>query len=257
MSHWNPELYLQFEKERTQPVIDLISRIEIENPPRIIDIGCGPGNSTRELKKRWSNAELIGLDNSESMLKKARTDYPHLDFQMGDASKDLSHLGEFEVVFSNAVIQWIIDQPTTLKNLFKLLKKNGVLAIQVPNSAEMPINIAVKTTTNKNQWETHFKGFQPPLFYHDLHYYYDIISTLTDQLHLWETHYIHIMESHTQIVDWYKSTGMKPYLEILPNEKLRDEFCNDVLEEVRCGYKKQEDGKILFPFTRLFFLVYK
>lgn len=64
MNDWNPNLYLKFEKERTQPVKDLISRIELEEPKRILDIGCGPGNSTRKLKEKWPNATIIGVDNS-------------------------------------------------------------------------------------------------------------------------------------------------------------------------------------------------
>lgn len=45
MSDWNPDLYLKFEKERTQPSLDLVSRIPSENPQRVIDIGCGPATA--------------------------------------------------------------------------------------------------------------------------------------------------------------------------------------------------------------------
>ena len=60
-SDWDPDQYLQFKNERTQPSIDLVSRIDITFiPKRIIDIGCGPGNSSQVLSKRWPEAKLAG-----------------------------------------------------------------------------------------------------------------------------------------------------------------------------------------------------
>ena len=101
MIDWNPDLYLKFGKERTLPARDLISRIGLENPTRILDIGCGSGNSTIELKKRWPNAEIIGIDNSDAMIEKARSLYPEIDFRLMDAKEDLTCLGKFDIVFSN------------------------------------------------------------------------------------------------------------------------------------------------------------
>lgn len=93
MSEWNPDLYLRFKQERTQPTRDLINRIRKDHAGSIIDIGCGPGNSTIELKRRWRDARIIGLDNSEAMLEKARADYPELEWINRDAGGDLSDLG--------------------------------------------------------------------------------------------------------------------------------------------------------------------
>ena len=71
MADWNPGLYLRFERERTQPVRDLVARLEVRQPSRILDIGCGPGNSTAVLKDRWPKAAVTGLDNSRAMIEKA------------------------------------------------------------------------------------------------------------------------------------------------------------------------------------------
>ena len=110
MAAWDPNLYLRFEKERTQPAKDLVSRIELENPKRIIDIGCGPGNSTAQLRDRWPQAEIMGIDNSEEMIRKAGNTYPDMKWAVHDIIEDLSGLGLFDLVFSNAVIQWVPDQ---------------------------------------------------------------------------------------------------------------------------------------------------
>ncbi len=76
MNEWDPEQYLLFRSERTQPAIDLVSRINIAPPRSIIDIGCGPGNGTQILVNRWPDSEVVGLDNSNAMIEKARHDYP-------------------------------------------------------------------------------------------------------------------------------------------------------------------------------------
>jgi trans-aconitate 2-methyltransferase len=64
MADWNPEAYLQFEKERSRPALDLAMRIEHDHPQIILDVGCGPGNSTDILYKRWKSAGITGIDNS-------------------------------------------------------------------------------------------------------------------------------------------------------------------------------------------------
>ena len=73
---WNPDPYLKFDKEEIQPSIDLIARIDYPNPERIIDIDCGPGNSTQILYNRLPEAEITGADNSPAMIRKATEDYP-------------------------------------------------------------------------------------------------------------------------------------------------------------------------------------
>lgn len=108
MSDWNSEQYLKFKKERTQPSTDLVNTIKLENPGRIIDIGCGPGNSTRALKNKYPEAEIIGADFSPNMIEKARKENPDMEFISFDASKDFEKLEDkFDIVFSNACIQWV------------------------------------------------------------------------------------------------------------------------------------------------------
>ena len=100
---WNPGLYLKFDKERIQPSIDLVSRIRIDNPSRIIDIGCGPGNSTQILFQRWPGSMILGIDNSPAMIAKAKKDYPNQNWEMLDAAKD-EFSETYDVIFSNATI---------------------------------------------------------------------------------------------------------------------------------------------------------
>ena len=116
---WNPELYLKYNKERIQPSIDLVSRINFDNPRNIIDIGCGPGNSTHVLTERWPDAKITGIDNSPAMIEKAQNDYPSQTWKVMDAG-NLVFDEKYDIVFSNATIQWIPDHKKLLAD-FKSL----------------------------------------------------------------------------------------------------------------------------------------
>lgn len=257
MSEWNPELYLRFEKERTLPVYDLISHIELTEPKRIIDIGCGTGTSTRALLAKWPNAEIIGLDNSKTMIEGAIKSTDKIEWVLADADADPLPNGNYDLVFSNASLQWIKNTDELLKNAYEAINEGGAFASQIPYGTSMPINIVMHDTSQSEKWISYFKGFDPPPYYRLINYYYDAFCTLTDNISVWETHYNHVMPSHRHIIDWYKSTGMKPFLDNLDDPKLKVEFENDVLEGIKEVYPIQKDGNVLFPFRRLFIICYK
>ena len=128
MTPWKPDLYLKFKKERTQPSIDLASRILVDRPKRIIDIGCGPGNSTEVVKKRFPDSEIIGLDSSESMIEKARSSYPEGEWICADAVS-YDDPDKYDVVFSNAALQWVENIEPLLLRLSGRLTEGGALAV--------------------------------------------------------------------------------------------------------------------------------
>lgn len=256
MNDWKPDLYLKFEKQRTQPAIDLAARIDADSPKRIIDIGCGPGNSTLVLKKRWPNADFTGLDSSPSMIAQAKETDSDITWVCADASGDLSDLGHFNVVFSNAALQWMPEHERLLPNLFGLLEAGGVFAAQIPNTTHMPIHIALQSLAKGQKWgaklgnvTTHSTNAAP--------YYYDILSGLNADIDLWETNYYHVMESHFALVQWYSSTGLRPYLNSLEGEQDKAAFLADFECELQSAYPAQKDGKVLFPFVRIFFIARK
>ncbi len=252
MADWNSAQYLKFKAQRTQPAIDLAARIDI-NPLEIIDIGCGPGNSTRVVKDRFPNARAIGADSSENMLETARRDNPDCEFIQLDAGGDLSEFsGKFDLVFSNACIQWIPNHSALLPNLFYMLKSGGALAVQIPVNFDEPIHKIIGKITMSEKWRAHFPN---PRIFHTLTEgeYFDILSDLTSDFEMWKTIYFHRMPSIDSIIEWYKSTGLKPYLEVLSNAE-KEEFINDVRAEVEKAYPTQKNGEIIFRFPRLFFI---
>lgn len=252
MPSWDASQYLKFQSQRTQPAIDLVNRIRLSNPERILDVGCGPGNSTRVLKDRFSHARVIGIDNSENMIEKAKADHPDMEFRLCDVSGDLAELeGDYDIVFSNACLQWVPNHHQLLKKLMDLLRKNGVLAVQIPYNMREPIHRILEELSASAGWRAYFPQER---VYNTLtpEEYFDILADITPEFDIWETTYYHVMQSHESIMDWYRGTGLRPYLDALPEEKKAD-FEQEVLQRVMAAYPKQKNGEIIFRFPRLFF----
>ncbi len=256
MAQWNSQQYLKFEKERTQPAIDLAARIPLEHPQAVLDIGCGPGNSTHVLAQRFPEANILGVDQSLPMLEQAARQYPDLSFRQLDAHTELPTLGQrFDVVFSNACIQWVPDHPRLLREMMALLRPGGVLAVQVPMNQREPIHQIIAQTVAGAAWKDKFP--HPRIFYTlTQEEYFDRLAELTPDFTVWETIYGHRMPSHDSIMEWYKGTGLRPYLADL-SEQDAARFEREIAEQVALAYPLQANGEILFRFPRFFFLAVK
>jgi trans-aconitate 2-methyltransferase len=254
MQDWNPDTYLAFRNERTQPSIDLVEKIDVTNPQHIIDIGCGPGNSTRILAQKWPQSVIVGVDSSISMIEKARKDYPHQTW-IHEKAEHIPDDTHYSLVFSNAALQWMDNHEILIPKLWKIVEDKGAFAAQISNLKKMPIYEAIDDVLNKNEWHTRVKKHE--LNYHELHYYYDLLNPYTKEIVLWETHYFHILPSIQGIVDFVHSTTLRPYLEQLNTQEEKNAFEADLLETCKKYYKEQSDGKVLFPFYRIFIIAYK
>ena len=253
MANWNPELYAKFIKDRTQPSIDLVNRLSGLNPKTILDLGCGPGNSTKVLKDKFPNAKVIGADNSDEMLEKARQLYPEIEFIHLDASGDFHEVsGKFDIIFSNACIQWIPNHHSLLPKLMALLNPDGMLAVQIPVQAKLAVQNIIDELAVK------WSGKINPVGFNDLteEEYFDVLSEISKDFELWETTYCHRMPDYDSIIEWYKSTGLRPYLEQLSIEDA-ELFLGQVYNELKNRYSVQKNGEIIFRFPRLFFTARK
>ena len=126
---WSARQYLKFEDERTRPPRDLLAQVPLQSPRRVIDLGCGPGNSTELLIERFPNAEVIGLDSSPDMLRQARERLPGRPFVAGDIAT-WNPDERTDLLFANAVFQWVPDHAAVLGRLLERLPQGGVLAMR-------------------------------------------------------------------------------------------------------------------------------
>ncbi len=256
MTEWNSKQYLKFEKERTQPAIDLANRITLSNPQSIIDIGCGPGNSTNVLRSCFPNSYIVGIDKSKDMIMQAKKDYTDIDFMLYDAGGGFSALNrKFDVVFSNACIQWIPDHNSLLRNMMDLLNDNGVLAVQIPINFKEPIHKIISNVTKSEKWKIKFHSSRV-MYNLTESEYFDLIAEISSDFCIWTSTYFHRMRGYESIIEWYRGTGLRPYLEEL-SEDDKNEFEYEILSNIKNVYKVQKNGEIIFKFPRLFFIAVK
>jgi trans-aconitate 2-methyltransferase len=252
---WNPELYLHFKNERTRPAIDLVNRIDINNPEKIIDIGCGPGNSTGVLMSKWPNARIMGIDNSAAMIKKASETYPDQQWQVKDG-KDIDDSTKYDIVFSNAVIHWIPDHESLFEKLLNITKEKGVLAVQMPLYLEMPVAILADKIFKQLFPDNKF-NIKDLITINPGNYYFNLLDSKINYFYIWETSYFHIMDSAQKIYEMVETTGIKPYLDRIPNDDDRSGFRKSVIDGISHAYKAEKSGKVIFPFKRLFIIASK
>jgi len=255
---WSADMYGKFEKERKQPSIDLLNKIDGGKFERIIDIGCGSGMSTLTLKKRFTESEIVGVDLSENMLDKARRSISGVTWMQRDCSRKLNDLGTFDLVFSNAFIQWIPNQEEFIKNTKELLNENGVFAIQIPYFEEMKVakiikEVSLEFDTNKALFGNLVTS---TYFNYNFKEYYDMFSRYYSNIDIWKTNYIHQMKDCNAIVDFIKGTALLPYLECL-DEKQTTLFIKKLYDRISECYVASENGTVLFEFKRLFIIARK
>lgn len=256
MFSWHPHQYLQFEEERTRPCRDLASQIRLAQASNVIDLGCGPGNSTAVLAERWPSAKITGLDSSLDMLRKARQrETAHEWFhgtitEWADSADD-----EYNVVFSNAALHWVTDHATVFPRLLARVTAGGALAIQMPANLNEPAHRIMRELAASSAWRERF----PPdgvreWFAHDVPFYYDVLSPLAKTLNIWETKYIHLLPGVAAITEWYRATGLRPFLECLRSEEAQNDFLSEYTNALCSEYRARPSGQVLFPFRRLFLI---
>jgi trans-aconitate 2-methyltransferase len=249
---WDAAQYLRFAGERMRPALDLLQRIPAElTPRRAIDLGCGTGEITLVLKARWPEADVVGLDSAAAMLEKARALAGGVAWVQADIA-DWSPAQPFDLIFSNAALQWLDGHEALFERLMHALAPGGVLAVQMPRNFAAPSHRLMRETAADGPWRDRLKPLlriEPVL---PAERYYDLLAPLAAELELWETEYLHVLEGETPVLDWVKGTGLRPLLDALTDADERAAFTARYQERLARAYSRRSDGRTLFPFRRLF-----
>ncbi|GGD32488.1 trans-aconitate 2-methyltransferase [Aureimonas glaciei] len=248
---WQPDLYRRFEDERTRPARDLLTRVPPAGVKRAVDIGCGPGNSTELLVERWPAADILGLDSSPAMIAAARQRLPALRFAEADVAAWTPDAPP-DLIFANAVLQWVPDHAALLPRLFAALAPRGTLAIQMPDNLGEPSHVAMRDTAAEEDFAPHMGDVtQARTRLPSLDAYYDMLAATAVAVDVWRTTYHHPMDDAAAIVEWLKATGLRPFLDVLP-EALRPLFLARYQARIDAAYPPRADGKRLLAFPRVF-----
>jgi trans-aconitate 2-methyltransferase len=252
---WDAELLLRFDAEREQVVRDLIGRLS-GNPSRIVDLGCGPGTSTRLLSERFAQARLTGVDISEPMLAVAAKRTQGAEFVCADINAWRPE-APVDLVFADSALQWIGDHQSLFAKLMGWLAPGGTLAVQMPDNRQEPSHALMRLIAADGPWSDRLvpvaKTRAVIANYGD---YYRWLRPVSAALDIWQTAYIHPLEGVEAIVDWFRGSALRPFLAPLaPSE------CEVFLARYRQGlsesYEAEPDGRVLFVYPRLFLLARK
>jgi len=251
MRDWNPALYRRFEDERTRPAAELLARVALPSPRRVFDLGCGPGNSTELLVERFPEAEVVGTDNSPAMVEAARQRLPRVHFELSDINQWQPGTPA-DLVYSNATLQWLPDHEHLFPRLFAAVAPGGVLAVQMPDNLDEPSHRLMRETAALPKFAQHIgDAAQVRARILPAGSYYDLLIPEAAEVDVWRTTYHHRMGSPADIVQWLRSTGLKPFVEALP-EALQPEFLQAYEARIAEAYPEHADGRVLLPFPRLF-----
>lgn len=247
---WDPRLYLGFANERTRPAAELLARVPLERPAHVIDLGCGPGNSTALLAKRWPDTMLEGLDSSSEMLAEAaksglKARWIEADVSMWSAQKP------YDLIFSNATLQWVPDHTRLLPRLISFLAADGVFAFQVPDNFGEPSHALLRELSNEQRWKNKLNRVRD---WHSLltaDAYYSLLEPLVRRLDVWDTEYLQVLDGDDPVYRWVSGTGARPYINALEGEE-RAVFIAEYKTRLAVAYRKRASGRTLFPFRRRF-----
>jgi trans-aconitate 2-methyltransferase len=256
MSIWNARHYLKYGEERTRAASDLAARVKLTRPGRIVDLGCGPGNSTQVLRQRWPMADIVGVDSSSEMIDAARREFPEQNW----IQENISHWspGEpFDLIYSNATLQWLPDHHALMRRLLSLVVPGGALAFQIPSGNFATVRTLIHEISHESAWTDRMDAARHALTMESPAFYYDTLTEFASKLDIWETEYHHILESQKSVVDWIASTGLRPFLAALDSEEERELFLAKLRHRVNDAYPLQIDGRVLFPFRRTFVIAYR
>lgn len=246
---WEPERYLQFADERLRPAQDLLARIPLPAPARVVDLGCGPGNVTRLLAGRWPGAQITGVDASAAMLERARPTLPEARFELADI-RHWTPADAPELIFSNAALHWLDDHPALFPRLLSLLAPGGVLAVQMPGNFDAPSHRLIRELAASPAWADRLAGARMGAVL-DMPDYHRFLAPHCARLSLWETIYWQPLSGPAPVLDWLRGTTLLPYLAALSTD---DQACllAELAPRLAEAYPPDASGTTLFPFRRIF-----
>ncbi len=247
---WDPAQYLKFTDHRLRPAIDLLSRIDLDRPAEVYDLGAGAGNVTRLIKERWPEARVTGVDDSPAMLAKAAATAPTITWRQAD-------LGSWraprpaDLIYSNAALHWLEGHERLFPKLLAGLAPAGVLAVQMPRNFGAPSHTAISEAARGGPWRARLESLLRPAPVADPDFYYGVLAPHVAALDIWETEYLQVLDGANPVKEWTKGTWLRPLLDAL-EEPERGRFEASYAALVAQAYPPRADGRTLFPFRRMF-----
>lgn len=251
---WDPSIYLKFDDNRTRPAAELLARVKAEAPKRVVDLGCGPGNSTALLAARWPDAQVAGVDSSQEMLDKAATSDIPASWHTSDIAAWRSE-APVDVLFSNAALHWLGDHDTLLPALMDQVAPGGTLAVQMPRNFDAPSHTLLRDTVEETGNPELIALLRDnPVAGAEI--YHRILAPKAASVDIWETTYLQVLTGDDAVLAWTSGTALVPFTSALEGEAC-DTFIEAYRQKLALAYPPEPDGSTLFAFRRIFIVAQK
>lgn len=247
---WDPDVYLAFAGHRARPFYDLLSRVGAERPRRVVDLGCGPGNLTLQLARRWPDAAIEALDSSPEMVDAARE--RGVDATVGDL-RNWTPRRDTDVVISNSSMQWVPEHADLLVRWAGQLGAGSWIAVQMPGNFESPSHAAFRAVARREPFAKALRDvpFRVGAVVHGPAYYAELLIDAGCTVDAWETTYLHQLTGEHPVLDWISGTALLPVQERLNDEQWQ-QFRDELVPLLADAYPPRPDGTTFFPFRRVF-----
>jgi trans-aconitate 2-methyltransferase len=245
---WDPDVYHKFQSERAAPFDDLLRLVNVRENLRVIDLGCGTGELTRQLADHLPASDVVGIDNSPEMLERAQAyARPGLRFEQA-AIESVS--GEWDLVFSHAALQWVDGHDTLVPRLLSLVAPGGQIAVQMPSNAGHFTQRLIRDMAVEEPYRMVLGGWvriSPVL---SIDEYADLLYAHGGRdLTVFEKVYPHVVDGPDDLADWTSGTVLVPYMERLPGE-LKGPFMQEYCRRLRARWPR---GPVFYGFRRTIF----
>ncbi|MEV0591712.1 trans-aconitate 2-methyltransferase [Nonomuraea cavernae] len=251
---WDPTTYARFADERSRPFHDLIARVGADHPDYVVDAGCGTGELTVELARRWPEATVAGFDSSPAMIRTARELEAKPRFEVADVTT--WHPDRpVDVIVANAVLQWVPTHRDVIERWVEALSPGGWLAFQVPGNFDAPSHRVIRELCASPAWSDRLGDLDRDSPVDDPVGYLDLLYGLGCRPDTWETTYTHVLRGENAVLDWVSGTALRPVFDRLDPAE-RDRFAAELAGPLREAYPGSEYGTP-FPFRRVFAVAQK
>ena len=244
---WDPKQYHKFQAERSAPFFDLLALVEVRPNLKVVDLGCGTGELTRQLADALPDSDVTGIDASPQMLKKAQSFTSlNLHFEQGDQAQ---LAGEWDLIFSNAALHWSENHPELIPRLYSRLAPGGQIAIQMPSNHNHVSHQVYREVASEEPFRTVLNDFQryAPVLSID-EYARLLFACGAEDIVVFEKIYAHVLEDADAVVEWISGTALVPYFERLG--ELKESFLDAIRDKMRAALP---DTPVFYPFRRTFF----